>query len=140
MRQTWIAPLIIFLFLSLLAHRVWRYSQHQYQEPWHSFPASNDQDDLYLTPAGRYTKADIAANGGIAASQKYQEFQARHDFNPALGEPICPITRTKAHPDCIWTIDGHVYQFCCPPCIDEFVSLAKERPEEIMHPEEYVQP
>lgn len=95
---------------------------------------------LYLTPGGAYTLADIAANGRQVPSRKYQGFQAHHDPNPKPGEPCCPITGTKAHPDCRWVIGGKRYLFCCPPCIDELVKLARTTPERVQNPEAYVKP
>ena len=70
--------------------------------------------------------ADIAANGQATASQRYAGFQAKHDTNPQPGDLLCPITGTKANPRCSWVINGAEYFFCCPPCIDEFVRLAKQ--------------
>jgi hypothetical protein len=93
--------------------------------------------DLYLTPGGKYTAADIAANGRMTASQRYRDFHARHDANPQPGDLLCPITQTKANPSCTWTIDGSRYSFCCPPCIDEFLLLAKSDPERILTPQAY---
>lgn len=95
--------------------------------------------ELYLTPAGRYSEADINANGRTVPSEQYQGFRARHDFNPRPGDTLCPVSRTKANPECTWIIGGETYQFCCPPCIDEFVKLAKEHPEEIRPPGTYKQ-
>lgn len=92
---------------------------------------------LYLEPAGRYTEADIRANGGVPASTAFTGFRAQHDFNPQLGDRLCPVTRTKANPDCGWIIDGQRYTFCCPPCIDEFLTLAKEQPDQIQPPAAY---
>jgi hypothetical protein len=94
---------------------------------------------LYLTPRGLYSQADMEANDGLTPSQKFAGFQAEHDFSPQAGEALCPITRTKANPECEWIIGGRRYRFCCPPCIDEFVELAKNRPESIMPPESFVQ-
>jgi hypothetical protein len=100
------------------------------------------QDDaerrLYLEPGGIYTVADIAANGGLTASQKFAGFKAKHDFNPRPGDLLCPITQTKANPECSWIIASREYTFCCPPCIDEFLELAKQAPEQIKPPEAYV--
>jgi hypothetical protein len=93
--------------------------------------------DLYLNPGGKYTAADIAANGRMTASQRYKGFQARHDANPQPGDLLCPITYTKADPSCTWTIDGSRYSFCCPPCIDEFLSLAKTAPDQVRTPQAY---
>ena len=101
--------------------------------------ADNEARQLYLTPGGAYTEADIEANGRQTAAQKYVGFRAQHDFSPAPGDAICPITRTKANPECTWVIGGKTYEFCCPPCIDEFVILAKEDPDRLLPPEAYVQ-
>jgi hypothetical protein len=38
---------------------------------------------------------------------------------------------------CSWIIGGQKYTFCCPPCIDEFVKLAKADPTKILPPEKY---
>jgi hypothetical protein len=113
---------------------------------WMSHPAvempsgvSGDEErELYLTPGGRYTAADIAANGSTTASERYAGFRAKHDANPQRGELICPITATKANPACTWVIDSQTYQFCCPPCIDEFVRQAKESNAPLKPPEEFV--
>jgi YHS domain-containing protein len=94
---------------------------------------------LYLTAGGKLTEADIKANGSQTASQKYRGFHSVHDMHPQSGELICPVTQTKANPKCTWIVGGKQYQFCCPPCIDEFVKLAKEHPEQIREPQDYVQ-
>ncbi|TVS10333.1 MAG: hypothetical protein EA424_25605, partial [Planctomycetaceae bacterium] len=101
--------------------------------------ADSEAQQLYLTPGGAYTEADIEANGRQTAAERYVGFRAKHDFNPAPGDALCPITRTKANPECTWVIGGKTYEFCCPPCIDEFVILAKEDPDSLLPPEEYVQ-
>ena len=93
---------------------------------------------LYLTPGGKYTAADIVANGSVIASDKYKGKMSKHDFKPKPGDAICPITLTKVNPKFTWVIGGKDYQFCCPPCIDEFVLLAKESPDEIKDPSFYV--
>ncbi len=59
-------------------------------------------------------------------------------MNPKVGDRICPITQTKANPKFAWTIDGKSYQFCCPPCIDEFVKLAKKSDEALPLPESFI--
>lgn len=94
---------------------------------------------LYLVPGGGYTRSDIEANGGVTPSQRYSGFESRHDFSPQPGDRLCPISRTKASAECTWIIGGREYPFCCPPCIDEFVRLAKEHPDQIQSPEAYVQ-
>ncbi len=100
--------------------------------------ANDAERDLYLTPGGAYTDADIKANGNVTASQKFQGFQAKHDMNPKKGDRICPITETKTNPICSWVINGQTYEFCCPPCVDEFVKLAKANPSEIKDAVSYV--
>jgi len=48
------------------------------------------------------------------------------------------VTKMKANPKFTWIVDGQSYQFCCPPCVGEFVTMAKERPEEMKTPEDYI--
>lgn len=96
------------------------------------------ENKLFLTSGGKYTAEDIKLNGGVTASQKYQGFKSSHDVKPMTGEKICPITRAKANPKCTWVVGGKSYEFCCPPCIDEFVRRAKEKPQTIREPETYV--
>jgi hypothetical protein len=109
---------------------------------WHHDGAAGEGDEeerkLFLTPGGKYTEADIRANGGVTAAEKYRGFQAAHDANPKRGERICPVTLTRADPACSWIVGGQKYLFCCPPCIDEFVRAAKERPEKIRDAGGYV--
>ena len=93
--------------------------------------------ELYLTPGGHYTVADIEANGTVTASQKFKGVPAKHDMKPKPGDKICPITMTKANPKFGWVVGGKTYEFCCPPCVDEFVAQAKAGGE-IGEPEDYV--
>lgn len=93
---------------------------------------------LYLTPGGKYTAEDIEANGNVTASEKFRGIRASHDMRPGAGQKICPITMTKANPEFTWVVDGKAYEFCCPPCVDEFVMLAKTSPDEIGDPEDYI--
>jgi YHS domain-containing protein len=124
------------LFIGLVVHRVWRAGTVTAGMP---APVGGGQErELYFTPRGSYTAADIKANGRESASQKYRGFQARHDYDPKTGDRLCPVTRTKASATCSWIIAGQVYYFCCPPCIDEFLRVAKERPEELQPPDAYV--
>lgn len=104
-------------------------------------PAGVDADEeraLYLTPGGIYTEADIKANGSVTASEKFKGKMAKHDMKPKAGDKICPITMTKANPKFTWVIGGKAYEFCCPPCIDEYVLLAKTSPKEVLDPSEYI--
>lgn len=109
---------------------------HQEEMPA-GLPAAEEQA-LYLTPGGKYTEADIAANGKVTASQKFKGVISSHDMKPKSGDRICPVTLTKANSKFTWVIDGKPYQFCCPPCVDEFVKLAKEQPEEVKIPDTYI--
>ena len=109
---------------------------HQEEMPA-GLPAVEEQT-LYLSPGGKYTEADIRANGNMTASQKFKGVISSHDMKPKPGDRICPITLTKANPKFTWVIDGKPYQFCCPPCVDEFVKTAKQQPDEVKTPETYV--
>ena len=120
----------------LVVHRVWNAGPLPLQMPT-QLPESEEQE-LHLSPGGTYTMADIEANGRMVPSQKYRGFQARHDYQPAIGDRLCPVTRTKASETCTWNINGHIYQFCCPPCIDELVRLAKQNPDRLLAPEAYM--
>lgn len=106
-----------------------------------AMPAGVDADEeraLYLTPGGIYTEADIKANGSVTAGEKFKGKMAKHDMKPKAGDKICPITMTKANPKFTWIIGGKTYEFCCPPCIDEYVLLAKTSPKEVLDPSEYI--
>jgi hypothetical protein len=98
----------------------------------------DEEGKLLLSPGGKYSEADVQANGGILASHKYQGLQAKHDVRPRPGERLCPVTRTKANREFTWFVGGNSYEFCCPPCIEEFVWRAKEQPGEVRDPGDYV--
>lgn len=100
--------------------------------------ADAEEEALYLTPGGLYTADDIKANGNTTASAKFQGVVSAHDAKPNPGDRLCPISMTKANPKFTWVIGGKSYEFCCPPCVDEFLKTAKTSPSEIKSPEEYV--
>jgi hypothetical protein len=100
--------------------------------------AAEEERKLYLTPGGKYTAEDIKANGNQTASEKFRGMTASHDLKPRPGDRICPITLTKANPKFTWVVGGKRYEFCCPPCVDEFVQTAREHPEQIKEPDDYV--
>lgn len=105
----------------------------------HEVPSpTEDEEKLYLTPGGKYTERDIAANGNLTVSRKYEGFKAEHGAKPEKGDRLCPVSRMKADAWCAWIVGEKSYQFCCPPCIEEFVKRAKHRPEEVKDPEQYV--
>jgi YHS domain-containing protein len=72
--------------------------------------------------------------------QKFKGIKSTHDMKPKAGDRICPITETKANPLFSWVIDGKSYQFCCPPCVDEFLKAAKASEAPLAPPESYVKP
>jgi hypothetical protein len=100
--------------------------------------SADDEKKLYLSPGGIYSQADIQANGNQIASVKFKNFRPKHDLKPKVGDKICPVTLTKANPACTWIVAGKTYEFCCPPCVEEFVKLAKENPSEVKQPGDYV--
>ncbi|WP_309719841.1 hypothetical protein [Armatimonas sp.] len=111
------------------------------QLPDASMPQAVGTDEarkLFLTPGGLYTEADIAANGRQTATQKYGSQMSQHNAHPKPGERICPITDTTANPKFAWIVGGKTYLFCCPPCIEEFIKRAKEKPATIKAPESYI--
>src|SRR5262245_14539208 len=55
----------------------------------HGMPAKvadEEERTLYLTPGGKYTEADIEANGRQLASQKFHGIKATHDVKPKSGD------------------------------------------------------
>jgi YHS domain-containing protein len=97
----------------------------------------DDEQKLFLTPGGLYSEADIKANGETTPTLKFKSVRPAHDSNPMPGAKICPISETVANPKFKWVIGGKSYEFCCTPCIEEFLTKAKEKPSEIKDPEEY---
>lgn len=93
---------------------------------------------LFGTPGGLYTQADIAANGNTTPAIKFAGIMAKHNMNPTVGSKLCPITNTAADERFEWIIGGKAYRFCCPPCVEEFVKQAKEKPNSIKPPESYL--
>ena len=93
---------------------------------------------VYLKPGGIYTEADIKANGSTTVAEKNKELKVSHDLKPKAGDRLCPVTLTKANPELTWIIGGKKYEFCCPPCVEEFVTLAKTKPEDVKAPETYI--
>jgi hypothetical protein len=94
--------------------------------------------ELFLTPGGVYTKADIDANGNTIPSEKFTGIRWTHDDDLKTGDKLCPVTANKADQRCYWIVNAKQYEFCCTPCLDKFVKWAKERPEKIKDPQEYV--
>ena len=97
-----------------------------------------DQRRIFLTAGGKYTEADIASSARVTASAKYRGHRATHAEAAKPGERVCPITGFRAFDALVWRIGGEEYLFCCQPCIDDFVLLAKDRPGEVRPPRDYV--
>lgn len=93
---------------------------------------------LFLSPGGLYSADDIVANGKTIPAVKYNGIRPAHDSHPKPGQKICPISETVSNPKFSWVIGGKTYEFCCIPCIEEFVATAKEKPNEIKDPSAYV--
>ena len=56
------------------------------QDPSHAMPAKREDEEerkVFLTPGGKYTEADIKANGNVTASQKFKGIKPQHDVQPA---------------------------------------------------------
>ncbi len=100
--------------------------------------SKDTEAELYLTPGGHYTAADIAANGNKTASQKFKGIKSEHNMKPKAGDMLCPISGTKANAKFTWIIGGKPYQFCCPPCIDEFLTNAKTSQDALPDPDSFL--
>jgi hypothetical protein len=108
-------------------------------------PYSNDvtyttskTTQLYLTPGGIYTAADIKANGNTTPAEKFKDKIWAHDDDLKPGDKFCPITKKKAEAACAWVINEQRYEFCCPPCLDKFMGWAHNQPEKVKDAREYV--
>lgn len=99
---------------------------------------TEEEAKLFLTPGGLYTAADIQANGKTIPAVKYNGVRPTHDSHPKPGQKICPISETVANPKFTWVVGGKTYEFCCIPCIEEFLATAKEKPDQIKDPSAYV--
>src|SRR5262245_62641354 len=93
---------------------------------------------LFLTPGGIYTHDDIQKNGNTVPAVKFYGVEWSHDDNPKVGDMLCPVTVQKSDDKCTWWINGKRYEFCCPPCLEKFVRMAKESPDKVKDPAEYL--
>ncbi len=102
------------------------------------YKAPKKTANLYLTPGGIYTVADIKANGNMTPAEKFKgkKFAHRKDLNP--GDKVCPVTDKKANAECAWIVNGQRYEFCCQPCLDDFIDWAHHDPKQIKDAGEYV--
>jgi hypothetical protein len=93
---------------------------------------------LYLTPGGIYTVADIKANGSTTPAEKFKGKTWAHSDDLKPGDKICPITKNKTEAECAWIVNEQRYEFCCPPCLDKFMGWAHNQPEKVKDANEYV--
>lgn len=98
----------------------------------------DEQRRIFLSTGGNYLDEDIRENGGLPADARWAAATPTHDHSPKTGDRLCPVSGFKAEPTFAWAIGGQKYWFCCQPCIDEFVLLAKEKPETVKPVERYV--
>ncbi len=96
------------------------------------------EQDLFLVPSGKYTEADILANGRQTPEQKYKDLSTKEGARPGIGDKLCPISSAKVHPMCTWVINGKTYYFCSASCIAELVTIAKRTPNLLKEPEAYI--
>lgn len=107
----------------------------------HPAPATKPtqrEADLFLKPGGIYTAADILKNGSVVPSVKFAGLSWSHDDDLKPGDKMCPVTFNKADKQCAWQVNGERYEFCCPPCLEKFVRWAKESPEKVKKPSDYI--
>ncbi len=83
--------------------------------------ADAEGQKLFGTPGGLYTQADIIANSNTTTAAKFAGVMAKHNMKPGKGAKICPITNTAADARFVWIVGGKKYEFCCPPCVEEFM-------------------
>ena len=69
---------------------------------------------------------------------KFRSIKSTHDMHPKSGDKLCPIAQTKGNPKFTGIVGGKPYEFCCPPCVDEFVRLAKEQPQALKPRESFI--
>jgi hypothetical protein len=116
------------------------------KDPSGEFPNPNYKKsarlrELYLKPGGIYTEADIKANGNTTPVEKFAGKIFKHSKDVKPGDKICPITDQKANAECAWIVNGQRYEFCCQPCVDDFIVMAHDDEEKlkIKPAKEYVQ-
>ena len=87
----------------------------------------------------RQVPQDLLAKmlGNVTASQKFKGMKSTH-ADAVAGEKVCPIFGTRPNAKFTWVVNGKPYEFCCPPCVDEFVKAAKESPASIKEPGDYL--
>lgn len=98
----------------------------------------DEQRRIFLSAGGKYLDSDIRDNGGLSADATFAALAPTHDHAPKPGDRVCPVSGFKAEPSITWVVGRERYVFCCQPCIDEFVLLAKEKPDDVRPAVSYV--
>ncbi len=93
---------------------------------------------LYLKPGGIYTMADVKANGATTPTEKLKGIRWLHGKDLQPGDRICPVTDQKAQKECAWIVQGQRYEFCCPPCLDNFIEWAHFEPGKVKKADDYI--
>jgi YHS domain-containing protein len=94
---------------------------------------------LFATPGGAYTKADIERNGSTPPSERFDKVEFLYSMKAHEGDPIDPILGTKTAGAFNWSIGGKTYHFASIASLEEFVMRAKKDPSSILPPSHYVQ-
>lgn len=100
--------------------------------------AVESEKTLVMNPKGKYTRADVEAAGKSPPSERFKGIKVVHTLRKTVGDVVCPVTGAKADSRITWQVNGKIYQFCCPPCVAEFVSWAQDYPESIVALEDLV--
>ncbi len=72
---------------------------------------------LYLTPGGRYTEADIVANGKMTASQKFKGMKSTMIKNPRLAIVFARFLALKRIPTLFGSSTEIRTNSAGPPCV-----------------------
>lgn len=97
-----------------------------------------EQRRIFLSAGGKYLDSDIRDNGGVSADANFAALAPTHNHAPKPGDRVCPVSGFKADSSITWVVGRERYAFCCQPCIDEFVLLAKEKPDDVRPAASYV--
>jgi hypothetical protein len=91
---------------------------------------TKESEQLFFAPGGAYTEADVTANGDLTPYERFRGIEIVHR-DAVAGETICPVSGSRGNPAITWRIGGESYSFCCPPCIEDLVRIAKDSPQDL---------
>lgn len=95
--------------------------------------------ELFSTPGGAYTAEDIARNGTVPPSERFEKVEFLYSMKAHEGQPVDPILATKTAGAYDWYVGGKRYHFASIASIEEFVIRAKRDPKSILPPDRYVE-